>query len=360
MFKKLRDKLKNAISRKTKEIEEDEIKKEESQPTPKKAIKKEEDDVEESKEESLDVKEASIEDEEKSEEKKGFFSKVKDTITKFTLSEEKFEDLFWELELILLENNMAVEVIEKIKEELKTDLVGKKISRTKASKTVMESLEKSLDSVLQSKTPNLQLLVEEKQPYVIMFIGVNGSGKTTSLAKVAHKLKKQGKSVVMAACDTFRAAAIDQLEEHAKNLDIKIIKHEYKSDPAAVAFDAIKHAKRKDLDVVLIDTAGRLHTNDNLMSELQKIKKVNNPDFKIFVGESITGNDCVEQAKVFNEKIGIDGIILTKADIDEKGGAALSVSYVTNKPVLYLGSGQTYTDLDDFERDKILSSIFSE
>lgn len=358
MFGKLREKLKNVISRKSKEIEEEieeseEDKEENIEEIQPKEVLEEEDKEEVIQEEIEASKEEVVE-------KKGFFSKVKDKITKFTLSEEKFEDLFWELELILLENNMAVEVIEKIKDELRNDLVGTQISRTKSSRKVMESLEKSLDSVLQETTPNLLEIVEEKQPYVIMFIGVNGSGKTTSLAKVANTLQKQGKSVVMAACDTFRAAAIDQLEEHANNLNVKLIKHEYKSDPAAVAFDAVKHAKSKNLDVVLIDTAGRLHTNDNLMSELQKIKKVNNPDLKIFVGESITGNDCVEQAKVFNEKIGIDGIILTKADIDEKGGAALSVSYITKKPVLYLGTGQSYDDLKVFDRESILSSLFAE
>lgn len=364
MFKKLREKLKNAISRKTKEIEEetkvtDEDTREEIE-VDAKEIPEDIDENDEAKPEIKEVEQSQDdkESEEKPEVKKGFFSKVKDKITSFELQEETFEDLFWELELVLLENNMAVEVIDAIKDDLKNQLVGKRISRTNPVKHIMESLEKSLDRVLQDETKDIESLVEEKKPYVIMFIGVNGSGKTTTLAKVASRLQEQNKKIVMAACDTFRAAAIDQLEEHANKLGIKLIKHEYKSDPAAVAFDAIKHAKSKDFDVVLIDTAGRLHTNDNLMQELKKIKKVNTPDLKLFVGESITGNDCVEQAKIFNEKIGIDGIVLTKADIDDKGGAALSVSYITKKPIYYLGVGQEYSDLKPFDKKEILDSIF--
>jgi len=164
-------------------------------------------------------------------------------------------------------------------------------------------------------------------------------------------------SVVMAAADTFRAAAIDQLQLHADKLGIKLIKHEYGSDAAAVAFDAVKHAEATKKDVVLIDTAGRLHSNVNLMDEMKKIIRVANPDLKIFIGESITGNDCVEQAKKFDEAVGIDGILLSKADVDEKGGAAISVSYVTKKPILYLGTGQEYEDLQAFDKNKLLASI---
>ncbi|MFC1698313.1 signal recognition particle-docking protein FtsY, partial [Nanoarchaeota archaeon] len=197
------------------------------------------------------------------------------------------------------------------------------------------------------------------KPFVICFVGVNGSGKTTSIAKFAHMLKENNFKSTIAASDTFRAAAIQQLEEHGKNLGIKVIKHDYGSDAAAVAFDAVKYAEAKELDVVLIDTAGRLHSNVNLMDEMKKIVRVAQPDFKIFVGESITGNDCVEQAKKFNEASELNGIILSKADIDEKGGAAISISYVTGKPILYLGVGQEYGDLEPFDKDKLLESIFS-
>ena len=170
-------------------------------------------------------------------------------------------------------------------------------------------------------------------------------------------LTMHGLSVVMAAADTFRAAAIQQIEEHAKKLDVKLIKHDYGSDPAAVAFDAVKYAEAKNIDVVLIDTAGRQHSNSNLMDELKKVIRVSNPDLKIFVGDSLTGNDCVEQSTKFNEAIGIDANILTKVDVDEKGGAALSVSYVTGKPVIYIGKGQDYEDLEKFDYEKILENL---
>ena len=186
---------------------------------------------------------------------------------------------------------------------------------------------------------------------------INGSGKTTTIAKIAKLLQENRLKVVIAASDTFRAAAIHQLQEHADRLGVKLIKHDYGSDPAAVAFDAIKYAEAHGIDVVLIDTAGRLHSNVNLMAEMEKVARVAKPDLKIFVGESITGNDCVEQARSFNNAIGIDGIILAKADVDEKGGAAISVSYVTKKPILYLGTGQEYDDLEPFSAEAVVDSL---
>lgn len=291
------------------------------------------------------------------EEKKGFFQKISETITTKKISAEKFEELFWDLELALLENNVAVEVIEKIKTDLKTELVDKPLPRGQIEERIALSLHKSIEDLF--SVPNIDILakVKSKKPYVICFVGINGSGKTTSIAKVAHYLQTRGLSVVLAAADTFRAAAIDQLQLHADNLGLKLIKHDYGSDPAAVAFDAIKHAEAKKADVVLIDTAGRLHSNVNLMDEMKKIIRVAKPDLKLFIGESITGNDCVEQAKKFDEAVGIDGIILSKADIDEKGGAAISVSYVTKKPIVFLGVGQEYDDLQPFDKEKLLASI---
>ena len=203
----------------------------------------------------------------------------------------------------------------------------------------------------------MEKIRKEEKPFVIAFFGVNGSGKTTTIAKIADLLNKNKISCVLAASDTFRAASIEQLQIHADRLRIKLIKHDYGSDPAAVAFDAVKHAKAKNIDVVLIDTAGRLHSNVNLMDELKKVVKVAKPDLNIFVGESIAGNDCVEQAKTFNEAVGIDGIILAKADIDKKGGAAISVSYVTKKPIIYLGMGQEYFDLKEFEPNLIVEGL---
>ncbi|MFH0870264.1 MAG: signal recognition particle-docking protein FtsY [archaeon] len=295
----------------------------------------------------------------KEEEKKGFFAKIKETLTTVKLSDEKFEKLFWELELAMLENNVAVEVIEKIKEDLRIALTTGKVSRKGIDELIHDSLKESIESLFIDNDFDLINAVKAKKekPFIISFIGVNGSGKTTTMAKLANLLIKNNLSVVFAASDTFRAAAIQQLQEHADKLGIKMIKHDYESDPAAVAFDAVKHAHAKGIDVVLIDTAGRLHSNDNLMNELKKLMRVNKPDLKVFVGESITGNDCVEQAKLFNEAVGIDVIILAKADVDEKGGAAISVSFVTKKPIIYLGTGQRYEDLTEFRPEIIMQNI---
>ncbi|MBW2991836.1 signal recognition particle-docking protein FtsY [Candidatus Woesearchaeota archaeon] len=290
-------------------------------------------------------------------EKKGFFAKLKEKIITKKINEKQFDELFWELEVVLLENNVAVEVIEKIKNDLKTSLLEKPVPRGKVNDTIITSLKDSVQSLFDVERVDIFQRMEKKKPLIICFVGVNGSGKTTAIAKISALLQKYKFSSVMAASDTFRAAAINQLEEHANNLGVKLIKHDYGADPAAVAFDAVKYAESKGVDAVLIDTAGRLHSNVNLMDEMKKIVRVAKPDLKIFVGESITGNDCVEQAKQFNEAIGIDGIILTKADVDEKGGAAISVSYVTKKPIIYLGIGQKYEDLEEFDSGKLMSGL---
>ena len=258
---------------------------------------------------------------------------------------------------MLLENNVAVTVIEKIKDDLKKKLVDQPVRRSALEETIVSSLKESIAGILSAGDLLSQINLNKKKPFIICFVGINGSGKTTTIAKVAHLLQGKGKSVLLAAADTFRAAAIDQLEEHAQKLGVKLIKHDYGSDAAAVAFDAIKHAQAKNIDVVLIDTAGRLHSNVNLVDEMKKIIRIAKPDIKIFVGESITGNDCVEQAMQFNEAIGIDGIILSKADIDEKGGAALSVSYVTQKPIFFIGTGQGYKDLKAFDPKLVMESL---
>ncbi|MBD3304637.1 signal recognition particle-docking protein FtsY [Candidatus Woesearchaeota archaeon] len=292
-------------------------------------------------------------------EKKGFFRRITEKITTKRISESQFDDLFWDLELAMLENNVAVEVIEKIKADLKKDLTEKPVPRAKIEETVIHSLKNSVSGLFDVEQVDLFAKLKEKKPLVICFVGINGSGKTTSIAKVANMFLKNKASVVLAAADTFRAAAIDQLQLHADNLGVKLIKHDYGADAAAVAFDAVKHAEAKDRDVVLIDTAGRLHSDHNLVEEMKKIVRVSKPDLVLFVGESITGNDCTEQAQKFDEAVGVDGIILSKADVDEKGGAAISVSYVTKKPILYMGVGQEYDDLEPFDRDKILDSLFS-
>jgi fused signal recognition particle receptor len=295
---------------------------------------------------------------ETAEEPSGFFGKLKDAFTKKSLTPEKFDELFWELELAMLENNVAVEVIEKIKADLRDELTSGKVSRMGIEDMITTRLRTSVEELFDVPTFDLvERIKAGPKPFKICMIGVNGSGKTTTLAKIIHMLKKENLTCIVAASDTFRAAAIDQLREHTDKLDVKLISQGYGADPAAVAFDAIKHAEAKGADVVLIDTAGRLHSNTNLMAELEKVVRVAKPDLKIFIGESITGNDCVEQAQVFNKLVGIDAIILSKADIDEKGGAAISVSYVTGKPILFLGMGQTYDDLVPFEKEKIIESL---
>jgi fused signal recognition particle receptor len=260
------------------------------------------------------------------------------------LEKSKLRKLLDELEEGLLLNNVAYSVTEELKETIK-DSKPKELKKT---------LEKKLKEILSAEKIDIY---KGDKPIKILFVGVNGVGKTTTLAKLAAHLQKKKKKIVMAAGDTFRAAAIEQIQAHADKLKIKLIKHSYGSDSAAVAFDAIEHAKAKKLDYVLIDTAGRSHANEDLMRELEKVKRVSKPDFTILVVDSMTGNDAVDQAKFFGEKIGIDGVILTKTDADERGGAIISVAHETGKPILFLGTGQKYTDLKEFNADEIIKQI---
>ena len=295
--------------------------------------------------------------EEKPEDKQPFFSKLTAKFTTSTLTKENVEEIFADLEIILLENNVALEVVDKIKENLIKDLVGLEIKKAKIEETIIGSLKSSIEEVL-IEPPNLITDIKKSiEPYIIIFFGINGTGKTTSIAKLARLLQKNNISVVLAAADTFRAAAIEQLETHAQKLKVPIIKSQYESDPTSVAFDAKKYAQARKIQAVLIDTAGRMHTKDNLIAQMEKIIRVIKPNLKIFVGESTTGNDAIEQVKTFNEAVGIDGIILSKADVDEKGGTALSVSYVTKKPIYFLGTGQSYNDLTPFKKDIILKNL---
>jgi len=250
-------------------------------------------------------------------------------------------------------------VIDQIKRKLGEEIINKSINKKEIEEKIKEVLKEILSEILIEPFDLIERINKSKKPFVIVFFGINGGGKTTTISKIVHLLQKNKLKCVLAAADTFRAASIEQLEKHAANLGINVIKHQYGADPAAVAFDAIAHAKAAGKDVVLIDTAGRMHTKTDLMREMEKISRVSKPDLKIFVGESITGNDAVEQAQAFNKSIGIDAIILTKADVDEKGGAMISVSKVTGKPILFLGTGQKYGDLELFDKKKIIDSIFS-
>jgi len=276
-----------------------------------------------------------------------------------TISEDKLDDLLWDLEVGLLESDVAYSVIESIKKDIKEELKYASFERGKIGEVVETVLKNAISHVLKSNELDFNEFIEKsKKPVVIMFIGVNGSGKTLSIAKIATMLKKQGKSSVMAAGDTFRAGAIEQLSIHADKVGVKIIKHGPGADPAAVAYDAIDHAKAKHKDVVLLDTAGRVQTNINLMDEMAKIKRVAKPDLIIFVGDALSGNDAVEQAKRFNEIVGIDGVILTKVDTDAKGGSALSVAYTIGKPLLFVGVGQGYEDHIPFDPEWMIGNIF--
>jgi fused signal recognition particle receptor len=295
---------------------------------------------------------------EEREKKKGIFEELARVITETKISEEYFNKIFNSLETELLQNNVAVEVTDKLRAELKLDLVGQSLKRGELADKIHKDLHELLLDIFQAPAPiDLVKMTKEHKPLILLFVGVNGVGKTTTLAKVADWLQKQGLKCVFAASDTFRAASIEQLQAHAEKLGVELIKHDYGADPAAVAFDAIKHAKAKSIDVVLIDTAGRQHANVDLMAELQKIKRVTKPQLTVLTVDSLTGNDAVEQARLFNEKIGIDASILSKVDADEKGGALLSVAYTTKKPILFLGMGQRYEDLEKFEPDKIVSRI---
>lgn len=286
-------------------------------------------------------------------EKKGMLEKITKKVTEKELSEDLLDKVLWDLDLVLLENNVASEVSKKIIEDIKVNLKGKSVKRKDTEKIIENSLRKTLKNILDNGKVNLKA---KKKPTLFLFLGFNGSGKTTSIAKFGNYLLKKNKKCIFAAGDTYRAASIEQLEEHGKRLGIKVIKHRYGGDPAAVIFDAVKHAKSKNINYVLADTAGRSHMNKNLMDELKKIVNVNNPDLNFLVVEAIAGNDVVEQAKIFNE-VGINGIILTKWDIDEKGGTALSLTYTLKKPIVFIGDGQEYKDFKEFKVEEVLKNI---
>lgn len=290
----------------------------------------------------------------------GFLSFIREK----TISESDLDDILFELELGLLEADVAMDVSSTIVESLKNDLVGKKIKRSSdIDAYVFNALKNVVSSIIDIEGPSMTELLEAKvaegEPLVVMLIGINGTGKTTTIGKLCNFYLKKGYTPVIAAADTFRAGAIEQIGHHADNLGVKLIKHEKGSDPAAVAFDAVQHAKAKGKEIVFIDTAGRMQTNVNLMDEMKKIRRVSKPDLVVFVGDALTGNDATEQARKFKESIDIDGIILTKADADSKGGASLSIGYVVKKPILFLGMGQSYDDIKEYDAEWMLNQIFS-
>ena len=277
------------------------------------------------------------------------------------IREKHLENVLWEMELALMESDVAVEALEEMKAIIKKRLVGLRVeNRAAITRTIEKALKASLVELLSKTTFDPQTLLDKRdQPLVIAFVGVNGTGKTTTIARITDWLQQNGKSVVMAASDTFRAGAIEQLELHAQRLGCKFIKHQAGGDPAAVAFDAVEHAKAKHRDIVMIDTAGRMQTNSNLMDEMKKIKRVAKPDLIMFVGDSLAGNDAVDQARKFHEAVGIDAVVLTKLDVDAKGGAALSISSAIGQPIAFVGIGQDYGDLMPFDAAWIVERIFA-
>jgi fused signal recognition particle receptor len=351
MFRNLKDRLKLFTDKAQKELEKEtsDDKKKEVPPT---RVSKKKDKKKGKKQKSKKAKKTP-------EVKKEIFS---ETRSGKKLREGKLEDLLWDLEMALLESDVALPVVEKIKASIKEDLLGKKVKRgVEIGNAVEVSLKNAINDVLAQNPVNLDSYIKShKKPVILMFVGVNGTGKTTAIAKIAYRLQKNKISCVMAAADTFRAGAIEQLQKHSEKLGVKLIKHQAGADPAAVAFDAIEHAKARHKDVVLVDTAGRMHSNINLMDEMKKIKRIAPPDMIIFVGDALAGNDTVIQAQKFEETVGIDCAILTKIDADAKGGAALSIAYAVGKPIAFVGVGQEYNDLVAFDPKWMVNRLFGD
>ncbi|OLB72345.1 signal recognition particle-docking protein FtsY [archaeon 13_2_20CM_2_52_21] len=291
------------------------------------------------------------------------FTNFYDRIAKTELKGKDLDNVLDEFQLSLIENDVAVSAADFISNELREKLKDIQFARFTDPRTrVKVILQEVLLSLLQRAGQlDIFALIDKKksagEPAVLVFIGINGTGKTTSIAKLAHVLQKKGRTVILAASDTYRSGSIEQLEEHARRIGVRVIKHQYGADPAAVAFDAVNYAKAHRINAVLIDTAGRMQNNKNLLEEMRKIVRVTSPDLTILVVDALTGNDAVEQGKVFSEAVKIDGIILAKLDADVKGGSAISLSYIMGKPVAMVGTGQKYDDLEPFQAESIVKNL---
>jgi fused signal recognition particle receptor len=278
------------------------------------------------------------------------------------IAEDDLDELLWNVELGLLEADVALPVIEEIKAQVKTDLLGKRFDKKyRLEDVVLLALRDAVTKTLAGSAFDFDdYVAKHEKPVVVMFVGINGTGKTTAIAKLVNRLQKNGTTTVLAASDTFRAGAIEQISIHGDRLNTKVIKHQSGADPAAVAYDAVDHAKARKRDVVLVDTAGRMQTNSNLMDEMKKIKRVVKPHLTIFVGDSLAGNDAIEQARTFDKEVGIDAVILTKIDADAKGGAALSIAYTIRKPIAFLSTGQGYEDIIKYEPGWMVARLFAD
>ncbi len=280
----------------------------------------------------------------------------------FVIEEDDLEAPLQDLELALLANDVEVSVADEIIDRVRDNLMGeKKHWRDSKDELIDDALRDALVDVLDVDGFDFDEYVSKaEKPVVVVFTGVNGVGKTTTIAKIAKRLEDRGFSSVLANGDTYRAGANQQLREHADALDKKVITHEQGGDPAAVIYDAVEYAEANDVDVVLGDTAGRLHTSDDLMNQLAKIQRVVKPDLTVFVDEAVAGQDAVNRAEEFHDAAEFDGMVLTKADADSAGGAAVSVARVTGKPVVFLGTGQGYDDLREFDAGELVDELLSE
>jgi len=294
---------------------------------------------------------------------RGAFSSLAKAVAEKKLSEKDLDDSLYNFQLALMESDVAQNVVESVTGDLKKQLLGMSVERSKnLEEVVKEKLRGEVLSIF-SQVGDVDVLARVKdsktkgEPFKVLFLGINGTGKTTTVAKFANYMKKNGFSVVIAAGDTHRAGAIEQVTEHANRISAKVVAQRYGADPAAVARDGVLYAKAHHIDVVLIDSAGRMQTNQNLMEEMSKIVRVVTPDLKIFIGDSLAGNDAVSQAELFSKYTGFDGAILTKVDADSKGGAALSIAFTTKRPILFLGVGQSYDDLRRFDPKSFADSL---
>src|ERR671917_1797680 len=294
------------------------------------------------------------------------FSRAAKGIAQKEITEKVLDDVLFDFQIALLESDVAQEVVDDLSANLKKELLGLKLEKEQEATEIVQSKLRTAVAEIFAQTKKFDLIENIKMkkeskggPFIVVFLGINGTGKTTTVAKVAHFLRKHNISVVLAAGDTHRAGAIEQISLHAEKLSLKVITQRYGADPSAVGRDAIDYAKKHHIDVVLVDTAGRMQTAKNLMDEINKIVRVVKPDIKIFVGDSLAGNDTINQAREFFEYTKFDGAILTKIDADAKGGSAISIVHITSRPIVYLGIGQGYEDIIPFDAGRFIDSILS-
>ena len=293
------------------------------------------------------------------------FSRAAKSVAQKVLTEKVLDDVLLDLQIALLESDVAQEVVDELSEKLKKELLGLKVEKEQEATEIVQSKLRTAVAEIFARTNRFDLIEKIKMkkeakggPFVVVFLGINGTGKTTTVAKIANLLRKAGFSVVVAAGDTHRAGAIEQLEQHTNRLFLKIVKQRYGADPSSVGRDAYDHAKKNHIDIVLMDTAGRMQTSKNLMDEMGKIVRVVKPDVKLFIGDALAGNDTINQAREFFHYTNFDGAILTKVDADAKGGSAISIAHITSRPIVYIGIGQGYDDIIPFDSNKFVASLF--